>query len=127
MGMGQAPPTNLHVLVVEDDPDVLEVTAGALAYAGYQVTTAAGTLEGLAALNQHLPDLVLTDLMMPDGSGHEIIRGARALPERPPVIVMTGMGISARDDALAAGARELLPKPFSMAQLLETIASAVTL
>ncbi len=122
--LGADRPLSPHVLVVEDDPDVLDITTGALSDAGYRVTAAAGARQGLDALERHALDVVVTDLEMPDGSGQDIIRRARALPKPPPVIGITGLGEAERPRALVAGAIDLLPKPFNLSQLLLVLQAA---
>ncbi len=117
-----------HVLVVDDDPEMRDLVSSVLRHVGYQVTEAAGVCEGLGIMSRRVPDAVLTDLRMPDGSGHDILEHAGTLPTAPPVIVMSGtLDEKIKPELLAAGAAALLPKPFSVHQLIATIVTALNL
>ena len=114
-----------HVLVVEDDPKTRSLVSIVLRHVGYQVTEAAGVREGLGVMRQCIPDAVLTDLQLPDGSGHEILKHAGTLPTVPPVIVMSGTFDGRTEpELLAAGAAALLPKPFLLHELIATVHDA---
>jgi two-component system OmpR family response regulator len=65
-----------RLLVVEDDQTILELLSGSLRFAGFDVVTAASGAEALAAVTASRPDLVLLDVMMPDGDGFEVVRRA---------------------------------------------------
>lgn len=84
----------LDVLVVDDDPDQIRICSDALAGRGFLVRTAGGVLEALAQLAARRPQLVLLDLVLPDGSGWELVAAIRASSPAPalPIIVL-----SARD------------------------------
>jgi CheY-like chemotaxis protein len=70
----------LEVLVVDDDRDLREVTALVLQSFGAQVVTAAGAADAMAALQQHLPDVILTDIEMPGEDGYTFVRRLRRMP-----------------------------------------------
>ena len=75
--------------------------------------------DGVAAVVRERPDLVISDLRLPDGSGLDVVRAARSMPEPPSVIVVTGYpSAETRQAALAAGATTFLAKPFAAAGLL---------
>jgi CheY-like chemotaxis protein len=79
--------------------------------------------EAVAKLGTDAPDLVVSDLRLPDGDGLEIVRAARALPAPPPVVVVTGFGSEkSRRDAAAAGAAAYVTKPFSLPALMKLAA-----
>jgi signal transduction histidine kinase len=115
------------VLLVEDDPEVLEVVKLGLVDAGHRVLPARDGHEALALLrsDEHI-DLLLSDIMLPGGKGGvEVAREARRL--RPGLCVLLSSGYS-EHALLEAGARPdefaILPKPFTRAQLLRRIAEA---
>ena len=116
-----------RVLVADDDPELLEVVAGALTRLGAYVTLAkngAELIEGLAAEDPF--DLVVTDVAMPWMSGVRAIHAARTTGLGTPVIVMTALRddwIAARVAALGQNAA-LLHKPFALADL-ESLASSL--
>ena len=87
------------VLVVDDDPDHLERTAAILRREGLVVATAQNGLEALARVAAQLPALVLTDLVMPEMDGFELIRALRAKPETAsvPIVVVTSKDLSRQD------------------------------
>ncbi|WP_322103207.1 response regulator [Paraburkholderia sp. J41] len=69
-----------RVLLVDDEPEVLEAWSFALAYAGYQVDCARNGAEALNLVTIHIPDLVVTDLMMPVMGGKDLCRALRDNP-----------------------------------------------
>ena len=112
------------VLVVEDDPSLLEVVAYNLTEAGYDVVTADDGNEGLAKARSQSPDLILLDVMMPGLDGHDVCRGVRADPRtRDQLIVMVSARSQESDELVgfALGADDYVSKPFSMKVLLERI------
>ncbi len=88
-----------NVLVVDDDPDKRNLLAVALEMAGYQVQTANDGEAGLASVESNLPDLIVTDVMMPKMDGYELARRVRANPQTRfiPIIIQS----AARNDAQA--------------------------
>jgi len=111
------------VLVTEDDPDVLTITAETLRLLGYEVHTATNAMEALAVLNRGTPiDILFTDIVMPNGmSGIALAREARRL--RPDIRVLLASGYS-RDRMEADEDMAFIAKPYQMpelARLLEAI------
>ena len=88
-----------NILVVDDNPDKLSLIETALSLAGYNVTTATDGDEALAAIESFLPDLVITDVMMPRMNGYELAQRIRANPLTKfiPVIMQTAAGRRAED------------------------------
>jgi two-component system, OmpR family, response regulator len=111
-----------RLLVVDDEATILELLAGSLRFAGFEVMTAASGAEALRAAAAARPDLVLLDVMMPDGDGFEVVRRMRSSGPDVPVIFLT-----ARDDVrervagLALGGDDYVTKPFSLDEVLERI------
>ena len=108
------------ILVVEDDPDILETVSQVLEFEGYKVETANNGAEGLKAMERHLPWLILLDMRMPvlDGWGF-----AHALKERGielPILVMTAAQ-DARRWAQEIGAAGFIAKPFDLSDLLAAV------
>lgn len=113
-----AKPTSLegmHVLVVDDMPDVLLMLEAMLAQAGARVTTAGSATQAMAAIEQEVPDVILSDLSMPGRDGYQLVQDIRALPGaagRIPAIALSGhSGAEFVERALAAGYSEYLTKP----------------
>lgn len=109
------------ILVVEDDPAILETVSYNLRREGHEVITAADGQAGLALARESDLDLIVLDLMLPRMSGLDVCRVVRA--ERPVPIIM----LTARDEeidklvGLEAGADDYVTKPFSMRELLARV------
>jgi PAS domain S-box-containing protein len=120
----------LSILLVDDEPQVLDTAALMLGIDGHHVDTAASGDEALALLRGSAADggydAVLTDLGMPGMNGLQLITAMRAQGMTVPCVLVTGWGLEMEpEDVEAAGAQRVLPKPFSVAQLREAL-SAVT-
>ncbi len=109
-----------RILVVDDEPDLLELVRVNLDRAGYRVETAESGREALDALRRSPPDLVVLDLMLPDRSGTEICREIRSDPELKslPVIMLTARAEEVdRIVGFELGADDYVTKPFSPREL----------
>ncbi|WP_406456094.1 response regulator [Streptomyces sp. NBC_00876] len=106
-----------HVLVVDNEPRMLDVLSTALRARDYAVSTApnAGTALHLAA--RRPPDVVLLDLALPDLDGLDVIRSLRAWSSVPVIVVSGRTGIDDRIEALDAGADDYVTKPFAVDEL----------
>jgi excisionase family DNA binding protein len=108
------------VLVVDDDPQVREVVRINLELEGYAVREAANGEEGLAALEEEAPDLILLDVMMPQVDGWEMLRRVQ---ERHgvgsiPVVMFSGQ-LDVGSEAAERGAQGFVGKPFDLRALIE--------
>ncbi|HWQ12592.1 MAG TPA: response regulator [Roseiflexaceae bacterium] len=110
-----------HILVVDDDPSIRAVIADALADEGYAVRTASNGVEGLLALADALPALVLLDLRMPVMDGWTFARTLHQRGIQLPIVVMTAAQ-DARQWAQEVGARAYVAKPFDLGELLDVVA-----
>jgi len=108
-----------RLLIVEDEP-ILRITMGdALRKEGWVVDVAEDGQRGLALFEKHLHDLVLTDLLMPNMGGIELLRRVRALDADTTVVIITAHGtVDTAVEAMREGAADFIAKPFSMMQLL---------
>lgn len=111
------------VLVVEDDPAILEAVAYSIGRDGYEVLTAQDGIAGLELARERQPDAVVLDVMLPRMSGLDVCRILRA--ETPvPILMLTARDAEAdRVQGLELGADDYLAKPFSMRELRARIAS----
>ena len=111
-----------NILVVDDNPDKLNLIKAALALAGYNVTTATDGDEALMAIESYQPDLVITDVMMPRMNGYELAQRIRANPVTKfiPVIMQTAAGRRTEDlrRANEAGALGYITDPTDLDLLL---------
>ena len=108
------------VLIVDDDPRIREFVRVNLEMDGYIVGEAGSAEEGLAALEEEPPDLILLDVMMPGVDGWEMLRRMqeRHGMDQIPVIMFSGQVESSDDDAVARGAQGFLGKPFNPQDLI---------
>jgi CheY-like chemotaxis protein len=118
--------TNLTIVVVEDHDDARAYLGLFLNRLGANVVMARNGIEGIAAIKNNRPNLVLSDINMPEMDGFELLREIRALgPDAAasvPVIAMTAFVTSAdRARILNAGFQACLPKPFTPDKLVNTI------
>ena len=113
-----------RILIVDDEPHIRRLLAMRLTNEGYEVREASDGQEGLAALPDFAPDLVLLDLMLPGASGLEVLSRMHADAEHRslPVVILTAKGQdSDRELAFAGGATDFVTKPFSPKKLLARI------
>jgi PAS domain S-box-containing protein len=117
---------NERILVVDDQPAVVEVCTEILAEAGYQVFQACGGREALARLEEVRFDLLVVDLWMPEVDGLTVLRRACELDPEVTSIVITSYGsIENAIEALRAGAQDFLRKPFDPDDLLRAVGKAL--
>jgi CheY-like chemotaxis protein len=109
-----------RVLVVDDDPSILDTVSSILAGEGYQVMAAAGGAEALAHARTWHPTLVLLDMRMPIVDGWAVARALHESGSNVPVIVMTAAE-SARRWADEIGAAGYLAKPFALDELIDCV------
>jgi two-component system, OmpR family, response regulator len=111
-----------RLLVVDDEPTILELLSGSLRLAGFEVVTAASGTGAVRAAASSRPDLVLLDVMMPDGDGFEALRRIRSGGSEVPVIFLTARDeVPDRVKGFAVGGDDYLTKPFSLEELLGRI------
>jgi two-component system OmpR family response regulator len=111
-----------RLLVVEDEPTILELLSGSLWFAGFDVVTAASGVEALRVTAVVRPDLILLDVMMPDADGFEVIRQIRSGGPRIPVIFLTARdSVRDRVAGLTLGGDDYITKPFSLDEVLARI------
>jgi CheY-like chemotaxis protein len=118
------------VLVVDDDPDALDLVQFILGRYGANVRTAASAAEALEALNESPPDVLISDIGMPDEDGYSLIRQVRARDASRggciPAVAMTAWGRSEdRQQALAAGFQTHLAKPTDPEELVRAVATLI--
>lgn len=115
----------LSTLVIDDNKDTCEVLKHILLAAGASVQTAHTVRDGIAALDQQTPDIVLTDLAIPGESGLVLIKHLRNSPaevSHVPIIVLSACAFQTdRDEAMSAGASLFIPKPFRPNEILKSV------
>jgi len=115
-----------RILVVDDDEAIRSLLRDLLSANSHDVLAVEGVREASEALKTGEFELVLTDLMLPDGDGLEVLRLARARPYEPEVLVITAYGtIDSAVEAVRAGAFDYLTKPISTQKFLLTVDRAI--
>lgn len=112
------------IVIVEDEPDIRELIAFTLRFAGYEVITGNNGEEGYQLTKAERPDLVMLDVRMPKLTGYEACKRIKAEPELVdiPVIFLSAKGQENEiEQGLAAGAEEYLLKPFAPDQLVDRV------
>lgn len=113
------------ILLIDDDDSVRRVLRRLLEREGHEVRDAADGAAGLRLLGERRPDVVLTDVYMPEMDGIELLMGIQEAEPELPVIVVSGGGFASADfvleDAAQLGADAILSKPFERAVVLDTI------
>ncbi len=117
----------LRILVVDDDAHTRQMLAEVLTLFGAEVVTAESVAAARRVLRDHRPDVVVSDVGMPQESGYDLIRQLRALPRErgggTPAIAFTGYSRPEdRERALGAGYQDVVPKPVDLERLLTSIA-----
>jgi len=114
-----------NILVVDDEAQITRVLKTTLSAQGYGIRTAADGVQALLEMKSWLPDLVITDLRMPNMDGLELCRQIRK-QSRIPIIVLSVKGEEAiKIEALDAGADDYVTKPFSVNELLARVRAAL--
>jgi DNA-binding response OmpR family regulator len=114
------------ILIVDDERDLVDAYVRLLERAGHRCVGAFGAHEAIELIDAETPDLVLTDLSLPDSNGLEVIRHLRAKSAIIPIIVMSGHNTQGMNEAArAAGANLCLLKPVSIAELKRVIGDAL--
>jgi CheY-like chemotaxis protein len=115
------------ILVVDDESMIREAISVLLEEGGYEVRTANNGREGMEVFSTYQPDLVLTDIVMPDMEGIEFLQTLRKKKGKLPVIVMSGNAIGEKflKSARLMGAKAVLKKPFSNEDLLGAVSGCI--
>lgn len=113
-----------HVLLIEDEPNIIEAIRFILARDGWRVDTHSDGATAVAAVGARRPDLVILDVMLPNRSGFDILHDLRAAPETAllPVLMLTARG-QKKDRELAEryGVSRFMTKPFANAEILASV------
>jgi two-component system OmpR family response regulator len=121
--MNESPETH-RILVVDDEPNIVDVVSMALRFQGFTVETAGTGAEALAAVTAFKPHLIVLDVMLPDMEGFDVAQRLGAQRARVPIIFLTAR--DATDDkirGLTLGGDDYVTKPFSLEELVARIRS----
>lgn len=118
------------LLLVEDDKDILEFNTRIMTAEGYNVIAISNGIDAANMLTQTLPDLIITDLMMPGKDGNELLKEIRnnTLTAHIPVIILSAKsGAQSRVDGTTNGAQAYLAKPYSPAELVALVKNQLSI
>lgn len=111
-----------RLLVVDDEPDIVELLSAGLRYAGFDVATAAGGRQAVAEARRFRPDAILLDVMMPDVDGFDVVRRLRGEGSKTPVLFLTARdAVEDRVRGLTIGGDDYVIKPFSLEEVIARI------
>ncbi len=118
-----------YILVVDDDPDLVETIAIMLESNGFEVGKAYDGIEGEESIKKRRPDLIILDVMMPRKDGYKLCAELKSNPETQdiPIILLTAVGEAVpttrytHADGMATEADEYIPKPIDTQGLLEAV------
>jgi two-component system OmpR family response regulator len=119
--------TRPHVLIVEDDPGVIQGLVRGLQRAGFETSLATAGDEGLARILGEPFDLVLLDLMLPERTGFEVLDAVRTRVSVPIVVLSARTDLPARLQSFEGGAVDFVPKPFFIEELIARIRARLAL
>ena len=111
-----------RVLVVDDEPSIVDAVATSLRYEGFEVDEAVTGRAALAAAQEHTPDLIVLDVMLPDLDGLEVTRRLREDGIRVPILFLTARdAVEDKVAGLTVGADDYVTKPFSLAEVVARV------
>ena len=114
-----------NILVVDDEPQITRVLKTTLSSRGYSIRTAIDGDDALLVMKSWTPDLVITDLRMPNMTGVELCRHVRAKSSIPIIVLSVRNEERTKIEALDAGADDYVTKPFSIDELLARVRAAL--
>jgi two-component system OmpR family response regulator len=115
-------PPEARLLVVDDEPNIVELLSTSLRYAGFEVRTACTGRDAVAVTAEFQPDLIVLDVMLPDMDGLEVLRLLREPATHIPVVLLTAK--DATEDKIAGlslGGDDYVTKPFSLGEVLARV------
>jgi two-component system, OmpR family, response regulator len=116
------PTRNQRILVVDDEPSIIDAVATSLRYEGFVVDEAANGRLALSSAQDHPPDLIVLDVMLPDLDGLEVTRRLRADGVRVPILFLTARdAVEDRVAGLTVGGDDYVTKPFALAEIVARV------
>ncbi len=114
-----------RILIIDDDPSILRVLRRLLEFEGFEVADAENGRRGLVLADEIVFDLVITDILMPDVDGLEVIQALMKKDPKQKIIAISGEGIFSGEDCLSwaakIGAIKTFAKPFNLREMLASI------
>jgi two-component system, OmpR family, response regulator len=117
-----APEDKLRILVVDDEPSIVDAVATSLRYEGFDVDEASTGRAALSSAQERAPDLIVLDVMLPDFDGLEVTRRLREDGIRVPILFLTARdAVEDKIAGLTVGGDDYVTKPFSLAEVVARV------
>src|SRR5690242_16783133 len=117
--MTMTPTSQITIMIVDDDSTLLNTMRIWFELKNFKVIPLGGAYEAMKILNSQSPDIILSDIRMPQGSGIDLLKWLQDSGKKIPVILMSGFSDVSEKQALAQGATSLVAKPIDSRSLLE--------
>jgi DNA-binding NtrC family response regulator len=116
---------DLTVLIIDDEPDILELMEEEFKYCGYSTMTAICGNDAIKVLDKERIDIIVSDYKMPNGNGMVVLSHVNKMTKPPIFFFVSGQADVSVEDALRAGARKFFSKPFDLDELIKEIESDI--
>jgi two-component system OmpR family response regulator len=114
--------TKTRVLIVDDEPNIRDLLATSLRFAGFDIQTAANGTSAVAAVTESEPDIILLDVMLPDMNGYSVTKKLRSAGIQAPILFLTARDeVEDKITGLTVGGDDYLTKPFSLDEVVARI------
>jgi two-component system OmpR family response regulator len=114
--------TKTRVLIVDDEPNIRDLLATSLRFAGFEIQTAANGTAAVAAVTESEPDIILLDVMLPDMNGFSVTKKLRSAGIQAPILFLTARDeVEDKITGLTVGGDDYLTKPFSLDEVVARI------
>ena len=111
-----------RVLIVDDEPNIRDLLATSLRFAGYEIQTAANGAQAVSAVIESEPDIILLDVMLPDMNGFSVTKKLRSSGIQAPILFLTARDeVEDKITGLTVGGDDYLTKPFSLDEVVARI------
>lgn len=111
-----------RVLIVDDEPNIRDLLATSLRFAGFEIQTAANGTAAVAAVTESEPDIILLDVMLPDMNGFSVTKKLRSAGIQAPILFLTARDeVEDKITGLTVGGDDYLTKPFSLDEVVARI------
>ena len=113
--------TGQLILVVDDEPDILELVEEEFRYCGYETVTASCGRDAVKILDSQKIDVVVSDYKMPNGDGMSILTHVNKMDKKPIFFFVSGQADVSTEEAISAGVKKFFTKPFDLDVLIKDI------
>ena len=115
----------VHIVIADNEPLILQLVGRAVSSLGWTFDTATNGAEALQLVEQVMPELVISDIRMPEMSGTELVQAMKSNPRLVPIPVILMSSSEMEAEALAAGCNAFISKPFAIKELLKLLRQLV--